>query len=168
MHATDVLADAFGRVRDEVHGAVEGLDSDALAWRLDAEANPIVWLVWHLTRVMDDHVADLDGADQVWTSQGWADRFALPLESSSIGYGHTGEQVAAVQADADLLLGYHDAVADYVASYLSRITDDDLDDVIDERWSPPVTRATRLVSVVTDSSEHVGQAAFIAGIARRR
>lgn len=171
MHATDVLLDAFGRISSDVHRAVDGLDADALALRLDADANPVAWLVWHLTRVIDDHVADLDDAPQVWTAQGWADRFALPLDHASIGYGHTSEQVAAVAAagaDVRLLLGYHDAVAGYVAGYLGRIGDDDLDEVIDERGDPPVTRGVRLVSVVDDGCQHAGQAAFVAGIARRR
>ena len=130
MHATDVLVDAFGRVSSDVHRAVDGLDLDALTLRVDAGANPVAWLVWHLTRVMDDHVADLDGGGldgQVWTTGGWADRFALPLDRGSIGYGHTSDQVAAVRAGADDLLGYHDAVQSFVVSYLGRIADDDLD-----------------------------------------
>lgn len=168
MQATDVLVDAFGRISSDVHRAVDGLDLDALTLRLDADANPVAWLVWHLTRVMDDHVADLAAAPQIYTSQGWADRFALPGDPASIGYGHTSEEVAAVTAGADLLLGYHDAVQAFVVDHLGRITDADLDEVIDDSWDPPVTRGVRLVSVVDDGIQHAGQAAFVAGIARRR
>jgi hypothetical protein len=32
------------------------------------------------------------------------------------------------------------------------------------RWDPPVTLAVRLISVVNDSMQHVGQAAYAKGI----
>jgi hypothetical protein len=43
-----------------------------------------------------------------------------------------------------------------------------LDRVVDTRWDPPVTLAVRLVSVISDDLQHVGQAAFVRGIAERR
>ena len=67
MTLGDLLADAFGRVRDVVHDAVDGLTADQLAFRPDERANSIAWLVWHLTRIQDDHVADVAGTEQVWT-----------------------------------------------------------------------------------------------------
>ena len=108
-----VLVDAFGRMRDVVHEVVDGLTPDQLAYRVDGEANSIGWLVWHLTRVQDDHVAGVAGSPQVWTSEGWAERFDLPFDPADIGYGHTADEVAAVRvASPDLLAGYHDAVHD--------------------------------------------------------
>ncbi|MDL5159541.1 mycothiol transferase [Actinomycetospora termitidis] len=168
MKSSDVLADAFGRVRSDVHRALEGLDERALNLRLDPDANPVGWLVWHLTRVQDDHIADLAGTEQAYTSQGWAGRFGFDLDPSSIGYGHTAEQVAAVHVtDATLLTGYYDAVHDRTLEYLRTLSDDDLDEVIDDAWDPPVTRGVRIISVVDDDIQHAGQAAFVAGIARR-
>jgi len=61
MSVADVFADVFGRVRDSVHATVDGLTQDQLAYRVDPAANSIAWLVWHLTRVQDDHVADAAG-----------------------------------------------------------------------------------------------------------
>ena len=60
--------------------AVEGLSDDQLAARAGRDANPIAWLVWHLTRVQDDHVADVAGTEQVWTAQGFVDRVANPAD----------------------------------------------------------------------------------------
>ena len=165
--ATELLVDAMGRVRETVHRAVDGLDRKALAHRVDADANPIGWLVWHLTRVADDHIAEVAGSDQVWLSDGWADRFGLPLEPHDIGYGHTSDQVATVDVDADLLAGYHDAVHDRVVDYLRTLTDEDLPRIVDRRWDPPVTLAVRLVSVVNDSTQHAGQAAYVRGLVDR-
>ncbi|GAA4864750.1 mycothiol transferase [Actinomycetospora straminea] len=169
MDAIDVLVDAFGRAQDDAHRAVDGLGAEELSWRPDDDANPIAWLVWHLTRVQDDHVADLAGSEQVWTAGGWARRFDLPLDDASIGFGHTSEQVASVRVDDPALLtGYLDAVHERTVTYLRTLSEADLDEVIDDAWDPPVTRGVRLISVVDDDIQHAGQAAYLAGLVRRR
>ena len=168
MHETDVLRDAFERIRDSVHPAVNGLSLDELAFRPDAESNSIAWLVWHLTRIQDDHVAALRGAPQIWVDKGWAERFALPLDVSDTGYGHDAEAVGAVVSDAASLLGYFEDVHQATVNYLGTISDHDLDKVIDSRWDPPVTLGVRLVSVIADDLQHVGQASYVRGIVQRR
>jgi uncharacterized damage-inducible protein DinB len=165
MTPGELLSDAFNRIRDGVHEAVEELDAARLAARPGPQANSVGWLVWHLTRVQDDHVAELAGREQVWTSQGWARRFALPLADDDTGYGHTTEQVAGVRVTSgDLLTGYHDAVHAQTLRYVSGLSLEDLDRVVDERWDPPVTLGVRLVSVINDDQQHVGQAAYVRGL----
>ena len=168
MTSTDLLTDAFGRIREAVHQAVDGLSRDELRFRVDEEANSIAWLVWHLTRIQDDHIADVAEVEQVWTAGGWVDRFALPLDRLDHGYGHSASQVAAVQADAEQLTAYHDAVYEQTLRFLEGISDSDLPRIVDTRWDPPVTLAVRLVSVISDDLQHAGQAAFIRGIVGRR
>lgn len=169
MTSADLLADAFDRIRETVHEAVRGLGPDDLAARLDDGANTVAWLVWHLTRIQDDHVADAAGTEQLWTADGWADRFALPLPPGDTGYGHGPDEVAAVRVgSADLLTGYHDAVHARTAAYVRTLRDSDLGRVVDERWDPPVTLGVRLVSVVSDDLQHAGQAAFVRGALLRR
>jgi uncharacterized damage-inducible protein DinB len=168
MLAAETLADAFGRVRDVVRRTLDGLSPDDLARPPADGANTVGWLVWHLTRVQDDHLADAFDGAQVWTSQGWADRLELPLEPSDTGYGHTAEQVASVRVpSAELLLGYHEAVHAQTAEYLSTLLDEDLDRVVDTSWDPPVTLGVRLVSVIGDDLQHAGQAAYARGMLRR-
>ena len=168
MSSADLLVDAFGRIREVVHQAVSGLGPGDLAFRVDGRANSIAWLVWHLTRIQDDHVAAVAGTEQAWTQDGWADRFGLPFRPSATGYGHGPDDVAAVQvSSADLLTGYHDAVHDRTIAYVQRLTDDDLARVVDEAWDPPVTLGVRLVSVVSDDLQHGGQAAYVRGLLRR-
>jgi uncharacterized damage-inducible protein DinB len=165
----DLLADAFDRVRDLVHECADGLTTEQLAFRADPEANSIGWLIWHLTRVQDDHIATVAGLDQVWTSQGWADRFGLPFDDDAIGYGHDSEQVGQVRPrSATLLVNYYDATHEQTLRYLETLSADDLDGVVDERWDPPVTLAVRLVSVVSDDLQHIGQANFIRGLVERQ
>ena len=164
MNGVDVLRDLFDRVATNVHGAVEGLDEAALTHRVSGSANSIAWLVWHLTRVQDDHVADAAGSEQVWTAQDWVTRFGLPFPPEATGYGQGSDEVAAVRAGADLLLGYYDAVHERTLQYLGEITDADLDRIVDRRWDPPVTLGVRLVSIADDDVQHAGQAAFVRGV----
>jgi Protein of unknown function (DUF664) len=169
MTSAALLVDAFGRIREVVHEVVDGLTPEQLAFRVDPQANSIAWLVWHLTRVQDDHVADAAAVEQVWTSQGWVRRFGLPFDPRATGYGHRADEVAAVKVDAGgLLLGYHDAVHERTTRFVERVTDDDLASIVDESWDPPVSLAVRLVSVIEDDLQHAGQAAFVRGILARR
>lgn len=165
MHAKDILIDGFGRIREEVHAAVEGLGPDELNARPGPDANSVAWLVWHLTRVQDDHVADAFGLDQVWLSQDWAKRLALGLPRHDTGYGHTSAKVAKVRVDSpELLTGYYDAVHEQTLGALRPLAAKDLERVVDEGWDPPVTLGVRLVSVLSDDLQHVGQAAYVRGL----
>jgi hypothetical protein len=172
--AAGLLLDAFERVHDAVHRTVDGLSEDQLAHRLvprpdgpdvpPGRSNSIAWLVWHLTRVQDDHVAEVAGTEQVWTSKGYAERFGLPFDPAATGWGHTDDEVAAVKAPAELLTDYFDAVHEATRRFVATLTDDDLPRIVDPRWDPPVTLAVRLVSVVNDDLQHAGQAAFVRGL----
>lgn len=163
--AIDLLLDGFDRIRDTARAAADGLSEDQLTHRPGPDANPIAWLVWHLARVQDDHVAGAAGTEQVWTSGGWHERFGLPFAAGEIGYGQSGDEVAQVRGvPADLLLGYLDAVHDATAGYLRTLSADDLARVVDEDWDPPVTLAVRLVSVLSDDLQHAGQAAYVRGL----
>ena len=169
MTSAELLLDAFERIRGVVHRAVDGLSADDLAWRPGPDANSIAWLVWHLTRIQDDHVAGVAGRAQVYTAEGWADRFGLPFDDTEIGYGQDSEAVAAVRVESgELLTAYLDAVHQQTTTYVRTITDADLDRVVDRSWDPPVTLGVRLVSVISDDLQHAGQAAYLRGLLQRR
>lgn len=169
MHTRDVLADAYGRIRQTVHRAAEGLDADGLAFRPEPGANSIAWLVWHLTRIQDDHVAEIAGRDQAWIGDGWHDRLALPFDAPDTGFGHTAEQVSLVQPDSpDALLAYHDAVTEHTLADLATIEGGELDRVVDASYDPPTTVGVRLVSVLSDNLQHAGQARYLRGMLDRR
>ncbi|MCX3063080.1 mycothiol transferase [Streptomyces beihaiensis] len=165
MRSHDLLIDGYSRVQEEVHAAVDGLSVEHLHTRPAKDANSVTWLIWHLTRVQDDHVADAAGLEQVWTAQGWAERFGLGLPAADTGYGHTSRQVGRVKvASGALLVGYYDAVHEQTLGFLGALTDKDLDRIVDERWDPPVSLGVRLVSVLADDLQHVGQAAYLRGL----
>ena len=170
MNSADLLVDAFGRIRETVSDIIYGLTPEQLAYRIDTDANSVGWLIWHLTRIQDDHVAAAFGVPQVWSAGGWAAAFGLPLDSMDTGYGHNRVQVAALSeavASAVLLSDYHEATYQQTVKLVSGITDASLDRVVDTSWRPPVTLGVRLVSVINDDMQHAGQAALVRGIVLR-
>lgn len=177
--AADILLDGFGRVRESVEHVLLGLSPEQLLQRPGPHANHIAWLVWHLTRVEDDHIAGLahvlEGNDppkararevppgQLWPE--WRERFALPYGDWATGYGQSSDEVEAFPAlGPDLLDAYHEAVHGRITALIQDLEDDDLGRVVDLRWSPPVTAAVRLVSLLNDATQHVGQAAYVRGL----
>lgn len=163
MNAQDILIEAYGRLPDMVHGAASDLTTEQLAHRPGAKANSIAWLVWHIGRIIDAQIADLAGTGQVWQG-GWSEKFSLPFDESETGYGQSSDEVAAVRASEELLLGYFDAVHEQAMAYLRALDDTMLDDVIDTSWDSPVTRGVRLVSILDDCVQHAGQAAYVRGL----
>lgn len=168
--SAELLIDHFGRVDSLVHDVLDGLSDDDLRHRPASEgspANPIGWLVWHLLRVQDDHVAEAFGAGQVWTGQGWAQRSGIDLDPADTGYGHTPEQVDAVRTTADLLSGYGRAVHESTVSHLRGVSDDDLSVILPPTYGAGVSLGERLVSVLGDDLQHAGQAAYVRGLLGR-
>ena len=165
MQATDVLQDGFGRVRTLVRNAGTGLGPEALAFRPGPEANSIAWLLWHLTRVQDSHVAEIIGQDQLWASGEWAAALGRPPDPSDTGYGHSSEEVAGVRPHRpDPLLDYHEAVVGRTSAWLSSASEEQLERIIDRNYDPPVSVGVRLVSVISDNLQHAGQALYVRGI----
>ncbi|SDU55093.1 mycothiol transferase [Gordonia westfalica] len=165
MRATDVLVDGLGRVSENVHALLSGLEPEVLNRAPASGANTIAWLVWHLTRVQDAQVADVADTDEVWVSGGWVDRFDLPFSPADTGYGHSADEVARVVVDdAGLLRDYYDATHAASVDYIESLSDSDLDRIVDTNWDPPVTLGVRLVSVVDDDAQHIGQAAYLRGL----
>jgi uncharacterized damage-inducible protein DinB len=164
MLANTLLIDALNRVQEVVHQATNDLSIEQLTYRPEAEANSIAWLIWHLTRIQDDHMAELRKAPRLWQAEGWAQKFALPFDDNATGYGQTSSDVAMVEADAETLLDYYDAVHQTSIAYIEHLQPEDYDKVVDTTWDPPVTLAVRLISIISDDLQHAGQAAYIRGL----
>ena len=160
---------SFLNIREFAGDVLDGLPDDALTWRVDPDANTIAWLIWHLTRIQDDHVAHLAGTDQVWVEDGWAERFGVEPGDMGVGYGDSSEDVAAIRPSAATdLADYLDAVTGRTLAYLADVDDaTEWERIVDRSWDPPVTAAVRLSSVIADDLQHVGQAAYVRGLFER-
>jgi hypothetical protein len=168
MDVASLLVELYDRIPEHVHRAVDGLDAEALRAAPSEGANPIGWLVWHLTRVQDHHVSELLDTEQLWVADGWAARFGLEPDPANTGYGHTTGEVAAVRPEGPgAVVGYFAAVAARTRSYLEGLSPADLDRVVDEGWDPPVTLGARLVSIADDDIQHAGQAGYVRGLLGR-
>ncbi len=166
--ARELLRDSFTRLIEHVDDLTDDLSDEVSFYRPTTasheQANSICWLIWHSARIQDAQLAHIAGIDQVWFSGGWVDRFALDLPRDAHGYGHTTEEVGKVRAPADLLAGYYHAVHKMSLEYVAGVTTDELARVVDTNWNPPVTASARLVSIIDDCAQHLGQAAYVRGI----
>jgi hypothetical protein len=160
----ELLRDSFTRLVEHVEELTDGLTDEVAFFRPTAGANSISWLIWHSARQHDLQLSHIAGTEQVWFSGGWVDRFALDLPRDSMGYGHDTEEVGRVRASADLLAGYYHGVHKSTLEYIASVTPEELARVVDTRWNPPVTASARLVSIIDDSAQHLGQAAYVRGI----
>lgn len=161
--AQELLRDCFTRLIEHVDALTDGLTEEVSAWQPAPGANSIAWLIWHSARCQDLQLCDIAGTEQVWTRDGWVDRFGLGLPPDDIGYGHGPDEVAKVRASADLLSGYYRAVHKVTLEYVASIDERELERIVDENWDPPVTASARLVSIIDDCAQHLGQAAYIRG-----
>jgi hypothetical protein len=164
MTPAELLVDALTRTAEGVDDVLDGLSDEELVQRPGPDANSIAWLIWHIARVQDDHVAHVSDIEQVYTAQGFAARFDLPFDVRAIGYGHTSDEVEQVRAPGSLLREYSAAVHTQCVEWISTVSETDLDRIVDTRWDPPVTLGARLVSVADDSAQHIGQAAYVKGL----
>lgn len=165
----DVLARAYSWIDELVRRSVEGLDPGGLAFRPAADANSIAWLIWHLARVQDHHISEIAGREQAWISEGWAGKVGMEPDPSNTGYGHSSEEVAAIGPEhVDGSLDYLCAVSQRTMDYLATVDADELDRIIDHSYDPPVSVGVRLVSVIGDCFQHLGQVQYIRGLYERR
>jgi hypothetical protein len=163
--ARELLRDSFTRLIEHVEELTDGLTDEIAFFRPTAAANSIAWLIWHSARVQDAQLCDIAGTEEVWSRDGWVDRFGLDLPRDDTGYGHSTDDVNLVRASADLLAGYYHAVHKVTLEYIASVTPEELSRIVDKRWNPPVTASMRLVSIIDDCAQHLGQAAYVRGIA---
>lgn len=164
MNAITILHNAATRPAEAAQGLRSSLSSEVLNAHLGGHDNSVAWLLWHTGREIDIQTADLAGTSEVWSRDGYAERTGIGAPGDGVGLGHTPGDAREICSDhGDALVDYVAAATDALLAYISTLTDADLDEVIDENWDPPVTRGVRLISIIDDAAQHVGQAAYAVG-----
>lgn len=141
---------------------------ETLAQMSIAEANTmpepliksVTWLIWHTAREIDLQISALADQEPLWLAD-WTKRFALDLPDDTEDWRHTPEEAAKVIVNQkELLVDYLSASVELAVNYLQSIDETSLSEVIDENWTPAVTRQARIVSIVDDAVMHSGQAVY--------
>lgn len=161
MNSIEILTDMAQRPVDAAK-RLPDLSPEQLNAHPAGHPNSIAWLLWHSGREVDVQLSDLTGAVQQW--ERFRATFALGDIGDTVGLGHSPEEAEQITAtDAQLLIDYLEATLTALRTYVTGLSEADLGEVIDDNWTPPVTRGARLVSIVDDAAVHVGQAAYAAG-----
>ena len=165
MEANAIVIDALGRIQNTIRRVLDGMTPDQLYYRPAENANSTAWGIWHLTRVQDHHISDMGGVDQLWTSDGWHAKFGMEADAKNTGTGHTPGDVAKIRPEAETLQAYYDAVYERTKKVLGSLTPEDMDRELDEpQYNPLPTIGVRCASIISDNTQHAGQAAYLKGL----
>jgi hypothetical protein len=145
-----LILDLFLRIADDVEQVLGGF-----------------WIVWHLTRSQDRNISELAGQEQLWIIEGWYAQFGRPPDPSETGFGHSRADATAFRApDGRMLLAYNRSVVKRVRQYISNTLSEE--ELNREAYSPTFrntwTVRRRILGIVSEGLEHVGQAAYVRGL----
>lgn len=158
----DLLIDTVIRAKERFERAFEEVSLEEINAFPLAEQAPQVksmgWLTWHTAREMDLQINHLANKDPLWEQEGWSERFGLTVEKDEDGWNHSLEQAQGIVIkDKETALAYLQAATDQAIAYIQDLSESDLEDIVDESWTPAVTRGVRLVSIIDDAVMHSGQ-----------
>lgn len=121
----------------------------------------VSWLMWHTARELDYQVSELNNSEPLWFSEGWREKFTLDVTDDFEEWHHTPEEAEKVVVkDKQLLIDYLTASVNFTNAYLEKAEEESFAEVIDNQWTPPVTRQVRIVSLIDDAVMHSGQAVY--------
>ena len=156
-----IKVDLLDRVQERLEETLDKMTVEEANTMPHPLIKSVTWLYWHTARELDMQISDLKGENSMYTSDGWSERFDLPLPDDTPDYKHTPEQAEQVTvSDKDLLSDYLDASIKLGKDYLNNLNEETLEEIVDENWTPPVTHQARLVSIIDDAVMHSGQAVY--------
>jgi hypothetical protein len=161
-----LLVANYQRMTQEVEHVLDGLTVEDIHKRPSPGANPIGWLIWHVSRSMDRTLGDVVLGQQLWISGGWHKKFSMPPNPLDTGYAHSDAQVDALKIpDVKTLLDYYHTVMDAFLKRIETLTEADLDKEYPSSIEPGAKRAfyLRITSNMHDMM-HVGQAGYVRGL----
>jgi len=166
MDWKEILINSYEDIHGEMKRVFKGLTKDDLGWQPKPDCNSIGWLAWHLLRVEDNQVAYLFDEEQLWIKDGWHSKFDRPADAKDVGFGNTPKQVAEFKSpDIQLFLDYSEAIFKRIKNHFLSMSAADLDQPLNQYWGKtPVKLGWRLISVLEDCFQHIGQIAYVRGL----
>ena len=165
MTLNEFIEDAFNKEHEFLMDALGDLTPQEAVWRAGPEANPIVWILWHMLRVEDMWFQFfIQRKSELWERDGWNEKFGLPTRDN--GFGHTAEQVADFPAlDIPELVAYGDAVRAGTLEYLRGVTAEDMA-LVPREARPEMSVAAIFRQVIGEVYQHQGHIAYLKGLQR--
>lgn len=161
MKITQLSIDTLERAQERFEETLDQMNVNEANTMPRPLIKSVTWLIWHTARELDYQISELNRTDPLWLSAGWSERFALDLPDGTEDWCHTPEEAAKVVVkDKQLLIDYLHASIALTNKYLDSLEEDKLSEIIDENWTPPVTRQVRIVSAIDDAVMHSGQAVY--------
>jgi len=161
------ILDLFLRIAHDVEQVVECLNEEELHHQPDPKGNSIGWLVWHLTRSHDRNISELADQEQLWITEGWYAQFGHPPDPAETGFGHSKDDASAFKApDGRMLPAYNRSVVKQIRQYiLDTLSEMELDrEVYSPTFRNTWTVRRRLLGILSEGLQHVGQAAYVRGL----
>jgi hypothetical protein len=163
MKCQQLISSIYDRLTEGLERALVGLTQEDLNYQPRPDSNSIGWLTWHLTRTQDQAIADLMGVEQLWIKEGWYLKFNRSANPQDTGSGHSPEDMASFKSpDVKMLLAYYYSVVQRSKRCFYNLSETDLDREINHTRYPTV--AARIVGVISDNFQHVGQMAYVHGL----
>lgn len=161
MEAMQLSIETVARAQERLLEALEQMTLEEANTMPNPLIKSVTWLIWHTARELDYQISDLKGQPPLWLSADWTSRFGLALPDDTQDWQHSPEEAAkVVVVDRQLLIDYLAAAVDLTQVYLQDVSLENLEEVIDDNWTPAVTRGARLVSIIDDAVMHSGQAVY--------
>jgi hypothetical protein len=167
MKWKQLIMEIYMRIAREYELVLTGLTIDDLNHIPSPECNSIGWLAWHLTRSQDRCNQALTEQEQTWIQGKWYLKFNRLADPTDSGFGHSSDDVASFKSpEAEVLIEYHRAVTESSKYYVqNKLTESELDrDLNNPKLSRMPVVSTRLVAVINDNLQHVGQMAYLHGM----
>jgi uncharacterized damage-inducible protein DinB len=162
-----LIEDIFVLIAQELERVLVGLTIDNLNQQPRPDCNSIGWLAWHLTRSQDRMIEDLTGEEQTWSKDKWYLKFHRPPDATETGLHHSVEDIESFNSpDGATLLAYHHAVLEQTRRYVSQqLSESELDrPFTSPTFAHRRTPGERIMGVINDNLQHVGQAAYVRGL----
>lgn len=176
MDTNPFIKQTLDHFESRLDQTLRGLTNEELAWRPNAEANSIAFVIWHTTRVEDRFMQKMvRETEEVWTGGGWYSR--LGLDEGDTGVDFSVDRLASFPAlSVENLRDYLDAVRAETNAYLDAAAPAGFDLVPDRNPFPEVpgadeyfegcTIARMFLILIGEHFQHLGHAAYIRGLQR--